>query len=62
MLPVVRESLLSQIELRDNFKNDVSLETLSAHFHYDKYYFSKLFKKNYAESPLVYRKNHFEKA
>ena len=29
---------------------------------YDCAYFSKLFKKNYAESPLVYRKNHFEKA
>lgn len=26
-----------------NFKNDVSLERLAAHFHYDKYYFSKLF-------------------
>lgn len=26
-----------------NFKNDVSLESLAAHFHYDKYYFSKLF-------------------
>lgn len=29
--------------IEENFKNDVSLETLSAHFHYDKYYFSKLF-------------------
>ena len=29
---------------------------------YDFAYFSKLFKKNYTESPLVYRKNHFEKA
>ena len=29
---------------------------------YDCAYFSKLFKKNYAESPLVYRKNHYEKA
>ena len=29
--------------IEENFKNDVSLESLAAHFHYDKYYFSKLF-------------------
>jgi AraC-like DNA-binding protein len=29
--------------IEENFKNDLTLDSLAAHFHYDKYYFSKLF-------------------